>query len=132
MNFLVRGDEIHRVEFDGGAWIDIRRCLSRGERLDIMKQVRTATTRHVLNPETRRMESVTEIAWNDDLYARLLLRVIVKGWSDEQPVTPENVDAIPERMSSRLLAAFEELNPTDTEKSPSLGESETPSPAITE
>lgn len=131
-NFLVRGDETHRIDLGDEAWIDIRRCISRGERLDMMKQVRTTKSRNVLNPETRRMESVTETTWNDDLFGRLLLRGIVRAWSDELPVTPENIDAIPEALGKRILNEFDRLNPTDPEQDDELGDSGQASSPITE
>lgn len=126
INFLVRGTETTRVEFDGGAWIDIRSHISIGERDAIAKRARKTRTRQTIDPKTRQANIESVIDFDDAEWVRATLETIVVGWSDEDPVTPETIARLPEQMVQRLWREFNDLNPTEESEAEKNSDSVSP------
>lgn len=129
-NFLVRGDEIERIEFDDGAWVDIRRCLTVGERQAINKLSMRRKTRSVVDPKTRKADIQSDIEFDDGAWLQSFMEKIIVAWSDETPVRSETIMQMPERMVTRIREEFERLNPDGEDES--LGESPAGSAPTTE
>lgn len=120
-NFLVRGDETERIEFDDGAWVDIRRCLTVGERQAINKLSMRRKTRSVVDPKTRKTDIQADIEFDDGAWLQSFMEKIIVDWSDETPVRPDTIMQMPEWMATRIREEFERLNPDREDES--LGES---------
>ena len=118
-SFLVTGEEIERIEFDDGGWIDIARCVTAMQRARWSKEATTFKTKIVGSGKKRKQES--DMDFDNEKFLTAFLRDVVKGWSAESPL---DVTKISESAVTRIQEEFERLNPTlgDEEEENGLGE----------
>ncbi len=118
-SFLVTGEEVERIEFEDGAWIDIARCVTAMQRARWSKEATTFKTKIVGSGKKRSQES--DMDFDNEKFLAAFLRDIVKGWSSAEPV---DVTKLAESAVTRIQEEFERLNPTigDDEEENGLGE----------
>ena len=124
-SFLVTGDEKHRIEFEDGAWIDIKRSVSGIEGARWV----SASIKNKVKVTGRGKSAVSENEQTQDLAAFMTakLTAIVAGWSEPIPV---DVALLSDTAVNRIMEEFDKLNPSGEDEA--LGESESPSLPIME
>jgi hypothetical protein len=96
-DFLQGNDETKRIEFEGGAWVDIKIRALIGDEAEALN----AATRGTTGPE---------VQFNiGDFRVTTLFRRIV-AWSAPEPVTWENVAKIPSEMAQQILEEIDRLS----------------------
>lgn len=98
-------NQTRRVELDGGEWVEVK-PLSIGA----LRAMRQAAAKVEVPPGEEKDE-----AQGFEL-SRLALESCIVGWSDEAPVTPENISELPYNIVFKIAAAI------------GLGEQERPLP----
>ena len=118
-SFLVTGDEIERVEFEDGGWIDIARCVTAMQRARWSKEATVIRTKLVGAGKKAKQES--EMDFDNEKFLEAFLRDIVKGWSSDAPL---DVTKLSETAVTRIQDVFNGLNPSigDDEEENGLGE----------
>lgn len=118
-SFLVTGEEIERIEFEDGGWIDIARCVTAMQRARWSKEATTFKTKIVGSGKKRKQES--DMDFDNEKFLTAFLTGIVKGWSSDAPL---DVTKLSESAVTRIQAEFERLNPQigDEEEENGLGE----------
>lgn len=125
-SFLVTGDETHRIEFEDGAWIDIRRSVTGMQGARWIK----AGTQNKTTITGRGKKAVTKTEQTQDLAAFMQAKLedlVVDTSEGKIDVTQLSDIAV-----TRIFEEFDQLNPTDAKADETLGESTSPSSLITE
>lgn len=123
--FFRTEQDIHRIEFDGGAWVEIRRSVTIGERDSLTKKCRQTKTRSLVDPKTRKGRIESYIDFDEAEWTIGFLTLIVVKWSSVEPITRDTIQKLPEPVFARINKEFAKLNPQlDEEDENGLGLSE--------
>lgn len=79
-----------RVEFPGGAWVEIRTQALAGDKL-------------AQSMDARQGDAGADLSFNAGRFRLELLYRRIVAWSSSQPITRRAVEAMPEEMADRLL-----------------------------
>ncbi len=94
-DFLSAPVPTKRIEFDGGAWVEIRAIALAGD-----KEAIAASGR----------QGQSDVEFNIGRFQiQTLLRRII-AWSSPQPINRKNVEAMPEEMADRILVEIDALS----------------------
>lgn len=118
MSFLVVGDETHRIEFENGEWIDIRRSVSGIETNRWRAKAMSYKTKVSGTGKQRTTENVQEYDHSKFLEAKL------EGIIVDSSAGKLDVRRIPDATIERIEEEFANLNPADADEDQRLGESE--------
>ena len=138
LNFLVRGDEVHRIELPDGGWIEIQKHVTTGQRDRWAKSATKQKTRFTYKKQGKKTQREGEslVDFDNEGFTIAMLVDIVKAWSDELPVNAENIRRMPESIATLVIEEFERLNPQpageDDEEDEVLGESDAGSKATSD
>ena len=88
-------NQTKRVELEGGEWVDVRPLSIGG-----LRAMRQAAAKVEVPPGEEKDE-----AQGFEL-SRLALESCIVGWSDEAPVSPENIDKLPYNVMFKITAAI--------------------------
>jgi hypothetical protein len=98
--YFIDENELYRVAFDDGEWVDIKKELSQRDQDTILNSMAKAKGK---NPELEL-----------NLGKQTLLEICVKAWSfkDVQPipVTPDNLSNLKVKYRSKVLTEIDRLN----------------------
>jgi hypothetical protein len=122
--FLLSGDERHRIEFDGGAWVEITPHVTVGQR-QTWSKLATKTKQRIRftrKGKKAHQEGETEIDFDNEVFVNAMLGDIVKAWSSPSLLTAENIKRMPEWMADRIQEVFNELNPQGGEEDDEEGD----------
>ena len=97
VDFLKGNDETKRIEFEGGAWVDIRVRALIGDDAE------------ALNVGTRGTTG-SEMQFNIGGFRLATLFRRIVAWSSPEPVTWENVAKMPTEMAQQVLEEIDRLS----------------------
>ena len=116
-DFFDSGTEIERIDFDGGAWVDVRKHLTVDERNDVLHDARRLKSRREIDPRTRQGNVVQTQEFDLVSMRMALLKKIIVRWSAPRPVDEGSIGSMPDRMaplsamSSRVSGVFTAIIP---------------------
>jgi hypothetical protein len=116
--FLVTGEELHRIRFEDGSWIDIRPYVTGLQRARWSKAATKYVTKVVGKGRKARTEA--EMDFDNEAFLHAMLSDIVVNTS----VGPVDVSQLREDAVTRIQREFERLNPETEEDDETLGESD--------
>ncbi len=97
VDFLKGNNETKRIEFDGGAWVDIKVCALIGDDAE------------ALNVGTRGTTGA-EMQFNIGGFRLATLFRRIAAWSAPEPVSWENVEKMPTEMAQQVLEEIDRLS----------------------
>ena len=97
VDFLKGNDETKRIEFEGGAWVDVRTRALIGDDADVLDAATRGTTR-------------SEMQFNVGGFRLATLFRRIVAWSASEPVTLENVAQMPTEMAQEILEEIDRLS----------------------
>ena len=96
VDFLKGNDETKRIEFEGGAWVEIRTAALMGDK--------KAITLEATSGEDTDMEFNVGRFQAETLYRRIV------AWSSPRKITRAAIEEMPEEMSDRIFAEIDALS----------------------
>ena len=119
---LLLQPETHRIDLDGGEWVDVRRHITTGDRAHINSRAMTIAAEMGLDGQGARTARMTI---DPGLWGLALLERMITAWSDPAQVNPTNIGRLPEEIADRIRAEIDRLNPGrgDAEKKDSTASS---------
>jgi len=122
MGLFADSGDTFRVEL-GDGWVEARALITLGDK----KFAQDAATgklnvRSSGGRRSRGADADTDISteWSQQRYISALLSKMIVSWSEDAPVTMENVERLPERSTDAIMEALNERNAdrTEEERSP--------------